>query len=741
METLPSSIEIEGNDRILKIDAQRYPYLATIEEDPEIMGFVISKLIEDPRITSIEIEQEEIISYYGLSVDYLKEFSNLYIKFIDITPKYYEFLIKSTPFYFEYQRVITLIEKEFLKHPIKVYVDLKRLFRKIKILSEKNREISIFSQPLLELLSFFISQFENSKVYKIIKDFLIGYKGQRDIYKRLFVSDIKPKFVFLKQILKIDSDSEIVESYKLDKDTEVVIFKNKNEAFYRYYIYSTEYKLTSDEISILNQARDILMKYQPSASDYLYPEKLRDIYEKIAENILLSLLKNKEISRDRLKILKNILIRYTIGFGIIEKIALDDRIIDIYVNPPAGMTPITILHADYDLCVTNVIPTKRELESWATKLRLLSGRPFDEANPIIDTEIEFDGIRLRVAGINKPLSSHGLSYVFRRHREKPWTLPLFILNKTISSLAAALLSFLVYNGRTILIAGTRGSGKTSLLTSLLLELPRKVRIITIEDTLEIPVVYLKKLGYDVLSLKVKSPFSLQSSELDAESGLRASLRLGDSAIVLGEVRSREAQVLYEAMRVGALSNAVLGTIHAESPYGVYDRVVNDLGTPKTSFKATDIIVMVNPIKSPSGLKKYRRVLRLTEVRKHWNEDPIREKGFVDLMVYDSDKDELQITKDLLNGDSDVLKSIASRTKFLSKSWERLWNMIETLANIKKILVDFSLNSGKLNLLEADFVVLSNEKTYSLIDESINKFGEIDMAYIVDEYKKWLKERL
>ncbi|MEM4571567.1 MAG: type II/IV secretion system ATPase subunit, partial [Nanopusillaceae archaeon] len=667
--------------------------------------------------------------------------SNLYIKFRDITPKYYEFLIKSTPFYFEYQRVITLIEKEFLKHPIKVYVDLKRLFRKIKILSEKNREISIFSQPLLELLSFFISQFENSKVYKIIKDFLIGYKGQRDIYKRLFVSDIKPKFVFLKQILKIDSDSEIVESYNLDKDTEVVIFKNKNEAFYRYYIYSTEYKLTSDEISILNQARDILIKYQPSASDYLYPEKLRDIYEKIAENILLSLLKNKEISRDRLKILKNILIRYTIGFGIIEKIALDDRIIDIYVNPPAGMTPITILHADYDLCVTNVIPTKRELESWATKLRLLSGRPFDEANPIIDTEIEFDGIRLRVAGINKPLSSHGLSYVFRRHREKPWTLPLFILNKTISSLAAALLSFLVYNGRTILIAGTRGSGKTSLLTSLLLELPRKVRIITIEDTLEIPVVYLKKLGYDVLSLKVKSPFSLQSSELDAESGLRASLRLGDSAIVLGEVRSREAQVLYEAMRVGALSNAVLGTIHAESPYGVYDRVVNDLGTPKTSFKATDIIVMVNPIKSPSGLKKYRRVLRLTEVRKHWNEDPIREKGFVDLMVYDSDKDELQITKDLLNGDSDVLKSIASRTKFLSKSWERLWNMIETLANIKKILVDFSLNSGKLNLLEADFVVLSNEKTYSLIDESINKFGEIDMAYIVDEYKKWLKERL
>ncbi|MEM1782662.1 MAG: type II/IV secretion system ATPase subunit [Nanopusillaceae archaeon] len=741
METLPYSIEIEGNDRILKVDARKYPYLATIEEDPEIMGFIISRIMEDPRITSIEIEQEEVISYHGSSIDYLKEFVELYLKFRDIIPKYYGFLIKSTPFYFEYQKAIKLIEKEFIKHPIKVYVDLKRLLRKLNIICKKNQELSGFSKPLIELLSFFVTEFEKSKVYKIIKDFLVGYKGQRDIYRRLFISDIKPKFVFLKQIFKIDPDAEIVESYKLDKDTEVIIFKKRDEAFYRYYIYSSEYKLTSDEISVLNQAREILMKYQPSASDYLYPEKLRDIYEKISENILLSLIENKNIFKDRLELLKNILIRYTIGFGIIEKLALDEKIIDIYVNPPAGITPITVLHVDYDLCVTNIIPTKRELESWATKLRLLSGRPFDEANPIIDTEIEFNGIRLRVAGVTRPLSSHGLSYVFRRHRERPWTLPLFILNKTLSSIAAAFLSFLVYNGRTILIAGTRGSGKTSLLTSLLLELPRKIRIITIEDTLEIPVMYLKKLGYDVLSLKVKSPFSLQSSELDAESGVRASLRLGDSAIVLGEVRSREAQVLYEAMRVGALSNAVLGTIHAESPYGVFDRVVNDLGTPKTSFKATDIIVMVNPIKSPSGLRKYRRVLRITEVRKHWNEDPLKERGFVDLMIYDPEKDELQMTKDLINGDSDILKSIASRTKFLSKSWERLWGMIEILAEIKKILVDFSLNSGKLDLLEADFVVISNEKTYSLIDESINRFGEIDKDYIINRYKKWLKEKI
>ncbi len=733
------NVEIEGGERILRINAISYPYLATIEDNPDVMAFVLSKLIEDPLINSIEIEQEEMISYHADAIEILKDFASVYVKIRNIIPRYYQFLVQSTPLYFEYKKAITLLDREFLRDPIKVFTEAKRLLRKIKVLIKRNESLESFAVPLIELLNIFIEEFKKTKAYKLIKDFILGYKGGREIYRRLFISDIKPKFVFLKYFSKIEEGSNVVESYRLSKDTEVLILRREGEIFYRYYIYPPEYKLSSEEILILNKARDILLKYQPNSSDYLYVEKLKDVYGKIAESVLYRLLSENKISSSKIDLLKDILLRYTLGFGIVEKLALDDRIQDIYVNPPAGLVPITVQHVDYDLCVTNVIPTKRELESWAAKLRLISGRPFDEANPVIDTEVEIEGIRLRVAGVTRPLSSHGLSFVFRRHRRKPWTLPLVIFNKTISPLGAALLSFLVYHGRTILIAGTRGSGKTSLLGALLLELPRKTRIITIEDTLEIPVMYMKKLGYDILSLKVKSPFALQSSELDAESGVRASLRLGDSALVLGEVRSREAQVLYEAMRVGALSNAVLGTIHAESPYGVYDRVVNDLGTPKTSFKATDVIVILNPIKDPAGLKKYRRVLRITEVRKHWENDPLKERGFVDLMIYDTDKDELKLTQELINGDSDTLKSIAARVKFFSRSWERLWNTILLLADTKKLLVDFALNTNRLHLLEADFVVRANERINSLINESINRFNEIDKGYILSKYKRWLKE--
>jgi hypothetical protein len=190
-----------------------------------------------------------------------------------------------------------------------------------------------------------------------------------------------------------------------------------------------------------------------------------------------------------------------------------------------------------------------------------------------------------------------------------------------------------------------------------------------------------------------------------------------------------------------MANAVMGTLHAESPYGVYDRVVNDLGVPKTSFKATDIIVIVNPIREPSGLRRYRRVLRITEVRKLWGEDPLRERGFVDLMVYDPEKDNLEPTLELINGDSDILKAVASRVKYLSKSWERVWNMIETIGLSKKLLVDIAREKGRKDILEAEFVSPYNEVFYQFIDKSIKEYGEIEKEYILDNLKKWVYQKL
>ena len=319
----------------------------------------------------------------------------------------------------------------------------------------------------------------------------------------------------------------------------------------------------------------------------------------------------------------------------------------------------------------------------------------------------------RVAAIASPLNPSGLGYAFRRHRDKPWTLPLFMNERMMPPLAAGLLSFLIDGSRTMLVAGTRSAGKTSLLGSLITEVMRSNRLITIEDTLELPVPALKKLNYNIQSLKVAGALSQGTDEASADEGIRSTLRLGDSGLIVGEVRSTEARALYEAMRVGALANIVAGTIHGDSPFGVFDRVVNDLGVPRTSFKATDIIIVANPLRSPDGLSRYRRVVQITEVGKFWQNDPQSENGFTDLMRYDSKSDTLEPTQDLINGESEVLKSIAANVKEWAGSWDAVWDNVVLRSRIKEELLKASASHNRPEMLEADFVVRSNDEFHRL----------------------------
>jgi hypothetical protein len=229
-----------------------------------------------------------------------------------------------------------------------------------------------------------------------------------------------------------------------------------------------------------------------------------------------------------------------------------------------------------------------------------------------------------------------------------------------------------------------------------------------------------------------------TSEVPADEGIRTTLRMGDSCLIIGEVRSTEARALYEAMRVGALAHVVAGTIHGDSPYGVYDRVVNDLQVPKTSFKATDIIVVANPIRSSDGLHRWRRITQITEVRKFWEEDPLLENGFVDLMKYESKTDELKVTPDLQNGDSDVIKAIAGNVKEWAGNWDAVWNNILMRAKIKELMVHYAEQTKKYDLLEAPHVIQGNDQFHRICDSVKEEVGFLDSNKILFEWEQWYK---
>jgi hypothetical protein len=311
----------------------------------------------------------------------------------------------------------------------------------------------------------------------------------------------------------------------------------------------------------------------------------------------------------------------------------------------------------------------------------------------------------------------------------------------INPFGAGLLSFLIDGARTLLVAGTRSSGKTSLLGSLMLEIVPKHRIIVIEDSLELPVEALRKLNYDILRMKVRSALLKTTTEVSAEDGIRTSLRLGDSCLIIGEVRSVEAKALYEAMRVGALANVVAGTIHGASPYGVFDRVVNDLEVPITSFKATDSVIVCNPIKSPDGLHAWKRLIQLSEVRKHWTKDPLAEKGFVDLMKYNIEKDELEPTEDLINGDSQIIKDVASNVKGWAGNWDAVYDNILLRSKIKNELVNVAKKTSDYDLLESKFNTLSNHAFHRISDEIIQEVGLPLGERVFPVWQEWLNKEI
>ncbi len=738
----------EAGEVVLRINLDAYPYTPSIEDDSVLMSRTIDILLEVGQVTRILYYQKRDYEYDYSQVQFLLEIAKLYSRLVKQKELTGYGAMGTAPEGCErcYNERYSFIQNTFLRlfksDPIGAYVELRRELRREKIKIERiiDKRCLPCMQQYVNVLEYLINEIEKTALIKMAEPFLAGYKiGDRSIYKRIFRPLIKPDFMFTRLMASYPLGAEEIDTYTVN-GTEVTIFSMPDTVQNLYHIVPPEFKLNEDKYELLDTARKVMAEHKPQKAEFVDPERMRQVFYNVGHDLIEELAGNRNLrlSSKEVDELTKILVRYTVGFGLIEVLLADEKVQDLTINSPMGQTPMFIVHADHADCKTNIVPVRAEAESWAAKLRLMSGRPLDEANPILDTELSLPGARARVAAITAPLNPSGLAYAFRRHRDRPWTLPLFIANGMINPLTAGLLSFLVDGTRTMLIAGTRSSGKTSMLAALMVEIMRKYRLLTIEDTLELPTEALMGEGYNIQSMKVRSALARGGTEVPADEGIRTSLRLGDSALIIGEVRSSEALALYEAMRIGAMANTVAGTIHGESPYGVFDRVVNDLKVPRTSFKATDIILVCNPIRSSDGLHRWKRTTQLTEVRKHWENDPSLEGGFVDLMKYDTKTDQMEPSSDLINGDSDVLKAIAGNVKEWAGNWDAVWDNITLRAKTKERLVDFAKKTNHPELLEAPFVILSNDEFHKISDKVKEEVGTLDSKRIYFEWNEWLK---
>ncbi len=329
-----------------------------------------------------------------------------------------------------------------------------------------------------------------------------------------------------------------------------------------------------------------------------------------------SLVRSLDPPADIEKDLLDAVIRNTLGLGVLDIVLRDPRVEDVYVDAPSQDTRayLTLNQAGgrnlFGRCETNVIVSEKEMMGLVGRLKYRSGRPFSRSRPVLETDIPETGVR--ATALCPPLSPDGLALALRRRSEVPWSLLRLAERGSLDATAAGLLSFLMDGRASILVCGARGSGKSSLLSALLFEFPLDQRILVIEDTREVPVNALQSLGFKVQSMLVDPSLS-GDREASAEEALRVSLRLGESAIVVGEVRGREAMTLYESMRTGKAGSSVLGTIHGDGAKEVHDRVVNELGIPEASFASTDVIVTMGLVRPGGGLGQVRRITEVAEV--------------------------------------------------------------------------------------------------------------------------------
>lgn len=194
----------------------------------------------------------------------------------------------------------------------------------------------------------------------------------------------------------------------------------------------------------------------------------------------------------------------------------------------------------------------------ATRLALTCGRRLDDAQPFADGRItRDDGSVLRIHAVLAPLAESGTCISVRVLRQARLSLDDLIQSGTVPEDIAPALRNIIHQRCSFLVVGGTGTGKTTLLSAMLTEVPADQRIICIEDTAELHPGHPSTINLVSRQANVEGAGAVSMADL-----LKQSLRMRPDRIVVGEIRGAEVVDLLAAMNTGHDGGA--GTIHANS---------------------------------------------------------------------------------------------------------------------------------------------------------------------------------
>ena len=295
-----------------------------------------------------------------------------------------------------------------------------------------------------------------------------------------------------------------------------------------------------------------------------------------------------------------------IGLNEIEPLLRDYFIEDIECNGIG--TPLYVVHRIYRNMRTNLVfHDVDKLASFVEKVAQRTGRYISYAQPLLDGSLP-DGSRVN-ASYTKDVTSKGPTFTIRKFTKIPWTPTQLISFGTLSPEMLAYFWILIQYKSSILISGGTGSGKTTLLNALAFFIPPEARVVSIEDTREI------NLPRDNWLPSVARPSvgTNKVGEVDLFALLRSSFRQMPDYLIVGEVRGKEAFVLFQGMASGHSS---LSTMHADS----VDTLIRRLQTPPIELSPTlvntldCVAIMTHAVVQQKEMRKLKEVVEIVNVR-------------------------------------------------------------------------------------------------------------------------------
>lgn len=235
---------------------------------------------------------------------------------------------------------------------------------------------------------------------------------------------------------------------------------------------------------------------------------------------------------------------------------------DIEIQYAGGMTEKLAEHFTSPEHAVNVI--RRMLHA--------SGVVLDNANPAVLGHLSKN---IRIAALKTPLVDQdvGVSASIRIVNPQSMKKEDFLSGGTATEEMLDFLSECIRYGISVCVAGATSSGKTTVAGWLLTTIPDNKRIFTIEDGSRELSLIRERNGTVCNSVihTLTRDSENQRQRIDQTALLDMSLRFNPDVLVVGEMRSAEANAAQEAARTGV---AVVTTIHSNSCEATYRRMVS-----------------------------------------------------------------------------------------------------------------------------------------------------------------------